>query len=100
MLSSPMQFSYNPTSNVAVPLLTPSESGQTIAFRDKDNLMAVPGYIDDTVTPPAYHMVNYYRWYICDTNAGYNYVTAAWVLGDKPPQNPSCQKVDILRVFV
>ena len=98
-LSSPLSLSYNPSSNVAIPLLEPSESGQTVAFKD-DDLMGITQYLDDTVTPPAYNVKTLYRWYICQTNAGYAYTTAAWVLGDGVPQNPSCVKADIKRVFI
>lgn len=97
-LSSPMSLSYNPSSNVAVPLFEPSDSGTEVAFKD-DDLMGIPGFLDDTVSPPAYNATTYYRWYICETNAGYDYTTAAWVMGDTTPQNPSCVKADIKRVF-
>jgi hypothetical protein len=99
-LSSPMSLSYNPSSNVAVPLLTPSASGTEISFK-ADNLMGIPGYIDDTVSPPNMSDPTvYYRWYICKTNAGYLYTTAAWVMGNITPENPSCVKADLKRVFV
>lgn len=96
--SSPMSLEYNPTSNVAVPEFTPSVSGTEVAF-NSDNLMGIPGSLDDTVVPPAYKSALYFRWYICETNVGYAYTTAAWVMGDTTPQNPSCVKADIKRVF-
>lgn len=101
-LSSPMALSYNPASNVAIPLFGPSASGTTVAFTDNGtqaNLMAIPSYIDDTVVPTTYNATNNYRWVICQTNAGYQYTTAAWVMGDTAPENPSCVKADIKRVF-
>jgi hypothetical protein len=99
--TEPLQLSYNPTSNVAVPLFSPSESGQPIGF-DDDDLLYISGYFDDRVQPlnlsgPA---VPYYRWYVCDTYAGYAYRTLAWGLGEAAPQNPSCVKVDVKRKFV
>jgi hypothetical protein len=97
-LSSPMELSYNPSSNVAIPLFTPSESGTEVAFKS-DDLMGIPGYLDDTVSPPVYNSETLYRWYICLTNAGYTYTTAAWAMGDTTPENPSCVKADIKRVF-
>jgi hypothetical protein len=100
-LSSPMQLAYNAASNVAVPLLTPSEDFQEIAF-DSANLLAIPNYIDDRLTGSStpYHPELYYRWYVCTTNVGYTYETLAWTLGDAPPQNPTCVKVDVVRVFI
>lgn len=38
--------------------------------------------------------------YICTTYAGYLYQTLAWTLGNAPPENPTCQKVDVQRLFV
>ena len=98
-LSSPMEFSYNPASNVAVPLFTPSAGGQEIAFNEDQ--LGVVTFSDDTITPPAEVPTFYFdRWYICETNAGYDYITLAWVLGDTTPENPSCVKAFINRVFV
>jgi hypothetical protein len=99
-LSSPMQLSYNPFSNVAVPLFMPSESGTEVAFKS-DDLMGIPGYLDDTVSPPSANSpTTYYRWYVCETYAGYLYTTAAWVMGTGEPENPSCVKADLKRVYL
>jgi hypothetical protein len=98
-LSSPMQFSYNPGSNVAVPLFEPSESGTFVGF-DTDNKMFINQGLDDTVVPPAYVSKPIYRWAICKTNVGYYYTTLAWIMGPGHAENPTCQKVDIVRVFV
>lgn len=38
--------------------------------------------------------------YICDTYYGYRYTTLAWVLGNAPPQNPTCCAVDVVRQFI
>ncbi|KAG0645496.1 hypothetical protein D0Z07_8543 [Hyphodiscus hymeniophilus] len=96
--SSPMSFAYNPSSNVAVPLFEPSESGQEVAFHE-DQLF-IPSFTNDQVTPPTFEENVFDRWYICNTNVGYNYITVAWALGDAAPQNPSCVKASIRRVFV
>lgn len=100
-LSSPMQLSYNPASNVAVPLFMPAEYGQEVAF-DPDNKMAIVGYLDDRLapSPSPYDPKRLYRWYVCTTYAGYVYQTLAWALGEAEPQNPTCEKVDVVRVFV
>ncbi|KAF4628641.1 hypothetical protein G7Y89_g9516 [Cudoniella acicularis] len=98
-LSSPMDFSYNPASNVAVPLFTPSETGTNVAF-DERNRMNLQQYLDDTKPLPNYAVKPLYRWYVCTTYAGYLYQTLAWVMGDGKPENPTCQKVDVVRVFI
>lgn len=99
-VSSPMELVYNPASNVAVPLVTPSENGQEVAFDDQ-NMLAIAQYIDDTLagSPNPYNPKLLYRWYVCTTYEGYTYQTLAWVLGNGTPQNPTCVKVDVLRVF-
>lgn len=99
--STPMMFSINPVSNVAVPLFTPGSNTQQVAF-DKDDKLAVPGYIDDRApnAPSIYSPQLYYRWYACTTYAGYTYQTLAWTLGDHSPENPTCQKVEVVRVFI
>lgn len=96
-----MAFSIDPTSNVAVALFGASEQTQYVSF-DKQNRMYVTGYVDDTVTPPktAQTPTKFYRWYACVTNiSGYTYTTLSWVLGNQKPENPSCKKVDVVRVF-
>jgi hypothetical protein len=97
-LSSPLEITADITSNVAVPEFTPGEGSTNLGF-DKEGKMFVFGYIDDTVTPPAYKQQAFYRWYVCLTEAGYLYTTLAWVVGTHSPENPSCVKVDVLRVF-
>jgi hypothetical protein len=96
-----MQLSISPTSNVAVPLLQPSTTGQAVAF-DDDNKLTILSSQDDTKPPPNYACTPLYNWYACNTYAGYSYQTLAWVVGNAAaiPQNPTCQKVDVVRVFV
>jgi len=99
-VSEPMQLSVNPTSNVAVPLFSPSDESTQVAF-DAAGKLNIQGYIDDTTSPLGLGVLKaYYRWYVCETYVGYDYQTLGWVLGDKKPQNPSCQKVEVVRVFV
>jgi hypothetical protein len=101
-LSSPLSLPISPTSDVAIPLFTPSEDQEQILGFDKSDLLYIASYIDDTVSPPIYRTKAFYRWYICYTNySGYFYQTLSWVVGvHTHPQNPSCQKVDVKRVFV
>jgi len=97
---SSLQLNVNPTTNVGVPLFFPGDDDAVELAFDKNNHMNIQGYIDDTVYPPATGKVQaYYRWYICDTQAGYAYTTLAWVYGNKGPENPTCRKVDVKRVF-
>jgi hypothetical protein len=100
-VSSPMQLAYNPASNVAVPLLLTGPTYQEVVL-DAQNNLAIPGYIDDRVVPTSdpYSAQLYYRWYVCTTYEGYTYQTLAWTLGDEPPQNPTCQKVNVVAVYI
>ncbi|KAL2060738.1 hypothetical protein VTL71DRAFT_9379 [Oculimacula yallundae] len=98
--SSSLQLTPSPTSNVAVPLFFPGDQGFANYGFDKKNKLFVAGYLDNTVSPPVYKSQAYYRWYVCLTNAGYTYTTLAWTVGSAAPENPSCQKVDVKRVFI
>lgn len=95
-----MALSYNPTSNVAVPLFGPGGDSGTFVGFDKANKMFIAQYLDDSIVPPAYVPKAVYRWAICKTNAGYYYTTLAWIMGSHSSDNPTCQKVDIVRVFL
>jgi len=97
-LSSPLEITPLTTSNVAVPEFTPGDGTTNLGF-DNEGKLFVFGYIDDTVTPPAYKVQPFYRWYVCYTNAGYTYTTLSWVVGPHSPENPTCVKVDVERVF-
>lgn len=98
--SESMRFSIDDSSNVAHPQFYPDNEATWVAF-DDNNLMTIFSYLDDTVTPPAYtNGTALYRWYLCRTYWGYDYTTLNWVLGAGQPQNPSCVKADVKRVFV
>jgi hypothetical protein len=84
---------------VAIPLFSPSVEYSTPVGFDENGLMNIQNYLDDRVVPPTQSTKAYYRWYICTTYYGYTYQTLAWVLGQYPPENPSCQKVEVKRVF-
>ncbi|KAF2798495.1 hypothetical protein K505DRAFT_321855 [Melanomma pulvis-pyrius CBS 109.77] len=90
------------TTNVALPLLYPGDTLSTTLAFDKNELLNIQDYVDDTVNPPvAGDFEAYYRWYSCTTYySGYEYVTLTWVLGKGKPQNPSCVKVDVKRKFI
>lgn len=97
-----MSLSVNPSSNVALPLLQPGYDTQSVAFDGDDNL-AIFSYYDDSKEDPTSGEVRAINnWYACQTYyAGYQYQTLAWVLGKEgsKPQNPSCIKIDVKRVF-
>lgn len=101
-LSEPLGLEIEPTTNVALPLFYPGSDRATTMSFDEKNLLNIQGYVRDTVDPPTWgDYVAYYRWYSCMTYyTGYTYVTLTWVLGQGAPQNPTCVKVDVKRVFL
>lgn len=100
---SSVYFNYDPTTDSAVPILTPGqERPQLLAFDDQDRLN-VQGYIDWTANPPNSTGTTeaYNRWYACQTYfSGYSYRNLVWGLGTDEPENPTCMKVGVRRVFV
>ncbi|KAF2261585.1 hypothetical protein CC78DRAFT_346004 [Lojkania enalia] len=101
-VSEAMGLDINPTSNVALPLFWPSTDRAAVVSFDSNDFLNIQNYVVDTVNPPVSGEYRaYYRWYSCTTYyAGYTYVTLSWVLGEGKPQNPSCVKVNVKRVFV
>ncbi|RDW61343.1 hypothetical protein BP5796_11235 [Coleophoma crateriformis] len=101
-VSSAFGLNYSPTSNVAIPLFFPGSDFATTVSFDMYEYLNVQGYIDDTKTPITGQGSTFveYRWYICDTYWGYAYTTLAWVMGNGKPQNPTCTKVKVKRVFI
>ncbi|ESZ90221.1 hypothetical protein SBOR_9391 [Sclerotinia borealis F-4128] len=98
-LSSPFSLSIRATSNVAMPLFTPSSTSEwTVAFDDHE-FLNMQSYLDDTTSPITFRTEAYYRWAICDTYWGYAYTTLAWIVGEGAPQNPSCKSVRVYRKF-
>ena len=89
----------DPSTNVALPLFEPGYDETYVSF-DKNDFMYIKSYLDDTTSPPSSKERNLYRWYMCETYyTGYTYETLAWALGKYPPENPSCKKVGVKRVF-
>ena len=95
-----MSFYNDPSTNVALPLFTPGTDITYVSF-DKDNKMFVKSYYDDTVTPPSGGKPrNLYRWYVCKYKySAYLYDNLCWTNGEARPQNPTCKKVGVERVF-
>lgn len=94
-----MSLIIDPGSNVALPLFGSGNSPQMLGF-DDENRMYITTDENDTVTPPKGVPAEMLcRWYTCQTLYGYTYTTLAWVYGKSPPENPSCQMVDVIRVW-
>lgn len=98
-LSQPMKLSYDAATNIAVPLFYPDMNGQSIGF-DINNFMFIQG-MDDTIQPRNISVFKpYKRWYVCQTYVGYLLNTLAWGLGAAAPQNPTCSKVEVKRIYL
>jgi len=102
-VSQAVGLAYTPTSNVAQVEVGFADSSLYVAF-DNEGLLNIQNYVDDTLEPGDVvlgYSRAYYRWYICKTYfAGYRYTALTWVLGSSPPQNPTCEKVEVKRVAV
>ncbi|KAI1388658.1 uncharacterized protein F4822DRAFT_403465 [Hypoxylon trugodes] len=100
-----LAFLYNEGSNLAFPLIWPSDTiAQSVSFTE-DDLLAVGTNVNDAISPPGPfpNSVEYLtdRWAICKTYwQSYGYVALQYVLGNQKPQNPSCQLVTVKRVWV
>lgn len=98
-VSSSAAFNYDITSNLAVPILSPGSDQPTlVAFDSCDDLAIqayVPGKNDTQGVTKAFN-----RWYACNTTyTSYTYNNLAWGLGKGAPDNESCVKVNVMRVF-
>jgi hypothetical protein len=103
IVPSAMEFSTSPTSNVAVPIFYPGWDRYSMVEFDERGEMYIEAYQDDTVSPPTYYPtpLKVKNWYICVTRWGYTYSTLVWKIGlTCEPQNPSCQKVVVERVWL
>lgn len=91
-----------PSTNVGVALFGAGDGYFYVSF-DSNNYMYVQSFYDDCTNPPTHttKAIHLDRWYICFINyLGYNYNQLSWVYGHDDPQNPTCQKVSVERVFV
>ncbi|ORY10247.1 hypothetical protein BCR34DRAFT_665048 [Clohesyomyces aquaticus] len=104
MVPSSMDLVYNPASDTAFPLITPSNRSSTYVSFDECNSMYIGTTQDDRVDPtddPSFDLIKVKGWWLCRTNFAYRYVTLVWAMGiDTVPANPTCRKVDVKRVFV
>ncbi|KAF2727525.1 hypothetical protein EJ04DRAFT_451164 [Polyplosphaeria fusca] len=88
------------TSNVAVPIIYPNPDQYNEVYFDKNDEMYVLSFRDDTVDPPVSKETKFKQWFVCQTYYSYTYTTLAWVIGkNAKPQNPTCQKVQVQRIW-
>lgn len=98
---SSMNVASTLVSNVAVPVIYPGTSSAYEVYFDEADELYVLSWRDDTVDPAVGKEERLKQWYICTTYYSYTYVTLAWVIGKGVnPQNPTCQKVTVKRVWV
>ncbi|KAL7775230.1 hypothetical protein CFE70_006148 [Pyrenophora teres f. teres 0-1] len=97
--SSSASFSYDPTTDLALPIIFPGEENAILLSWDAQNKLTIQSYIRGVNGNGSYK--NFYRWYACETYYGsYNYKNLAWGLGADVPENQSCVPVNVTRVFV
>jgi hypothetical protein len=110
-VESIMAFQYMPSSNVAHLNFMPRSpiSVTAVSFDPCDN-MYIQRVVDDTVVPPppasgdqsiSRLPIKDYHWYICQNVGRYGYMSLSWKVGAVGrPQNPTCKKVMVKRIFV
>ncbi|KAK3984193.1 cell wall protein RHD3 [Cladorrhinum sp. PSN332] len=93
--SSALRFAWNPATNVILNYFQPGDEGSEIVIvgLDAENMLFVPAYVDDVVTPNGAGL--FYRWQVCNTQFGsYKYQALAWVtVGD--PLDGGCKAVNV-----
>ncbi|KAI1848610.1 hypothetical protein JX265_011536 [Neoarthrinium moseri] len=96
-----LSFSANLFSNVAAGLFQPGYEGGTIFQYNENGLLYITGGYDDrhnneTYPNPPTYFGNTSSFHLCyQFTGGYYYQSIAWVSGTAPPQNPSCEPVDL-----
>ncbi|KAJ4391569.1 hypothetical protein N0V93_005188 [Gnomoniopsis smithogilvyi] len=105
-VSEGLVFSPSLTSNVVAPEFEPAESFSfQVGFDCEDKLFIYSSYYDETsftpgTTPTSVDPVPLYQWYVCYTyNEGYYYQSLAWVTVGEPI-NPTCEAVEVERIFI
>ncbi|KAJ4416408.1 hypothetical protein N0V82_006750 [Gnomoniopsis sp. IMI 355080] len=105
-VSEGLVFSPSLTSNVVAPEFEPAESyAFQVGFDCEDRLFIYSSIYDEACftageVPTAVTPVPLYQWYACYTyNGGYYYHVLAWVT-EGEPINPTCEAVEVKRVFI
>jgi hypothetical protein len=95
-------FSVDYTSNIAFATIGPGEIYYGTLTFDSCGYLYMRDSFDDTVNPPTYYdsVKKLDNWYLCLTTWNYMYEALAWKIGvTGEPQNPTCSKVRVKRVF-
>lgn len=109
----PMNFWWDVYSNIVMGFFQPLNATEGIdpdrlmfsnATEDGGEILVMKApVLDERLAPNwqpanASYVVN--RWYVCDTwyPAPYQRTSVVWGLGEAEPQNPTCVKVDVVRV--
>lgn len=103
LVPSSMHLSQSVGTNVAIPIITPGWSKYDLVSFDECGSMYMSVYQNDTVSPPTYYnpTLKLKNWYVCLTAYAYTYETLVFKIGVQgEPQNPSCKKVEVERVWV
>jgi hypothetical protein len=103
VVPSAMRLSITPTSNVGIPIFSPGYTEYSTLNFEQNGSMYIEAYQDDTVSPPINFQtpLKVKNWYMCLTRWSYTYNTLVWKIGlSDQPQNPSCQKVEVERVWL
>ncbi|KAK4204435.1 hypothetical protein QBC40DRAFT_164628 [Triangularia verruculosa] len=105
-VSEPMSLSFQPGSNVAVPMFTFNEAGTPIGW-DNDTLYIAAPYDDSKFRPNVYPnatttdgsiMQRLRNWHSCWVlYSAYYFNSVGWVSGGEP-RNPTCEPVTIVKV--
>ncbi|KAK3115179.1 hypothetical protein LTR53_005728 [Teratosphaeriaceae sp. CCFEE 6253] len=90
--SSPMSLRFDASSNLAGALFHPGyeQVNVNVAVTPQGHLN-IPQYFNGTAVPLE-------RWYVCETDYGYEYESIVWLMGDGTPDDPTCCPVEILVV--
>jgi hypothetical protein len=103
LVPSAMHISLDPLSNVGTPIFLPGWNRYSLVNFDECGGLYIEASQDDTVTPPSLYdpPLKVKNWYVCLSRWAYTYESLIWKVGlTGEPQNPSCQKVEVERVWV
>ncbi|KAH8648462.1 hypothetical protein BX600DRAFT_475299 [Xylariales sp. PMI_506] len=102
-IPSALSLVYQPNSNVAAPMFGFGSGGSLPVGFDEAGKLFVWNYIDDSTFVPGEfpettgNGTAYYNWYLCwEYLTGYYYNAVGWAQ-TSPPQNPTCQAIDIVQ---
>jgi hypothetical protein len=101
-IPSKWDFSVDYTSNIAFATIGPGEIYYGALSFDSYGYLYMRDSLDDTVNPPAWYnsVRKLDNWYVCLMAWNYRYEALAWKIGvTGEPQNPTCSKVRVKRVF-